>query len=97
MIEYEPHKTYIDKCTHIGEAKLFNFIITHMNKETRMWYSNRPNKERVKEDLGLSIASIDRYILSLTKSNLLIRHIKGAYEVNSDFISFDTDEKKLKK
>lgn len=96
MVEYEPKKLFILKCNHIGEAKLFCFIVTHMNKETRQWFASDANKQRAVEALQSSIPTINRYLSSLKESGLLKQQVRGVYEVNDDYIDFAAEDEKSK-
>ena len=79
---------FLMKCTHIGEAKLFGYILSTFNPNDLHWTYDKYKKEAIIQLLDVSEATIFSYLKLLCKSQLLIKKGKGIYIVNKEYIEF---------
>lgn len=85
--------TLLDMCKHIGEVKLFGYIVSKMNKESLDFVSNEKVKDDILKELDLSRDTVNRYLSNLCEYKLLIKLSRGYYRVNKRYLSFIDDRK----
>ena len=80
--------SWIMKCTHLGEVKLFGYILSTINVNDMTWNYDKYKKEAIIKLLELSEATIFKYLKLLCKNQLLIKKGKGLYTINEEHIQF---------
>ncbi|RYC70703.1 hypothetical protein [Spirosoma sordidisoli] len=84
--------SWITKCDHIGEAKLFGYILATMNRTDGLWTNTKQKRLAVEQLYGLKEASQFNYMKNLVKNGLLLKKGKGEYQVNKQYVSYGKDE-----
>lgn len=79
---------WVSKCTHMGEVRLFNYILATFNRHDATWANTRQRRLAIKQLHGLEESTIFNYLKLLTKSKLLIKMGKGEYKVNAEYVEF---------
>ena len=84
--------TWINACDHMGEAKLFGYIITTCDKNTLLWNYDKFKERALLQLLNVSRASIFSYLKLLSTDKgcgaLLVKEGRGLYRVNEKYIDF---------
>lgn len=85
--------SWIMQCTHIGEAKLFGYIISTFNQNDCSWSVTAEKIKAIEALLGIKKASVYNYLKSLVKNKLLVKVGRGNYRINKEYISYDVAKK----
>lgn len=83
---YEGTLSWVEQCHHIGEVKLFGYILSTFNIADGTWTNTRMKRDVIREKYGISENSIFTYLKLLCKSELLHKTGQGEYRVNKKFI-----------
>lgn len=62
-------------------------IMKQMNIESNIWYADKINKEQIANKLNLSIASINKIVVSLYRRELILileNRKRGLYKLNEE-------------
>lgn len=72
---------------HIGEVKLFDYILTNCNRQTLRWTISKSIREDASVKCDLSEPSINRYLAAMVNEYKVLKKIdRGTYEINRDYI-----------
>lgn len=80
--------TLFSKFSHIGEVKLFEYIIVHLDKNTMRWDYNDTKAALIESNLQLAKSSQFRYLKSMVSNGILTRLQKGVYQVNPEWMEY---------
>ena len=80
--------TWIAKCEHIGQAKLFGYILATFNRTTGEWSNTKAARTAIHQLYGIEESTAYTYLTKLVKVGLLVKSGRGHYKVNSDYISY---------
>lgn len=85
--------SWIMQCEHIGEAKLFGYILSTFNQNDCSWSITAEKIIAIQAVIGIGKASVYNYLRSLARKNLLIKAGRGNYKINPDYVSYDVKKK----
>lgn len=80
--------SWISQCKHIGEAKLFGYILSTFNRTDGSWTNTSQKRMAVEQLLHIKQATQFNYLKSMTQSGLLVKMSRGEYHVNREYIEF---------
>jgi hypothetical protein len=81
--------TLIDLFTHMGEAKLFNYISKYcLDKGEEYYFHHEKSSLEVAKELGIAPPTQFKYLSLLVKKQLLLKEIgkRGYYKGNPKFL-----------
>ena len=93
MYVMEGTTSYIHKCSQIGEAKLFGYILATYNKTDSIWTNTKTKREAAMQLYELKESTIFQYLKLLVASGLLIKMGRSEYKVNPEYIEFGSQIK----
>lgn len=93
---YEGTDSWIMRCTHLGEAKLFGYILATINVSDYTWTIDAEKRTAIKLLIKIEKTTVQNYLKLLCKNGLLHKVSQGKYRINDEFISYG-DSRKIKK
>lgn len=87
-IEANSLNSWVMQCEHIGEVKLFGYILATFNPNDMSWSYDKYKEEAIKKTFSISKATVFNYLKNMCKNKLLIKKARGLYQVNEEFIEF---------
>lgn len=83
-----------DKCKKLGEVKLFTYILSTINLSDMSWTNTKARRVAITSLYGLGDSTIQLYLRSLVRYELLEKTGKGEYRVNRQYVEFGSSKKK---
>lgn len=91
IMEYKNQTmTLVDLFTHMGEAKLFNYIIKYcFTKEEEYYLHHEKSSIEIAKELGIAPPTQFKYLSLLVKKQLLLKEVgkRGYYKINPKFLN----------
>ena len=92
MLQENSTHTWVTACEHIGEVKLFSYIIATCNKDNLEWTYDKFKEKAIISLYDIGQTSIFNYLKRLCsakgKDPLLFKIGKGLYRINNKYIDF---------
>lgn len=83
-----PTDSWVMRCTHIGQVKLFGYILSTYNTNDGTWSYDKYKEALIVNKLDITKATIFTYLKKLVEAEILIKRGKGIYEINDKFIEY---------
>ena len=80
--------SWVMKCDHIGEAKLFGYILGTFNQSDMTWTNTADAQRAVEQLLGIKRPTMFNYLKNLCKNGLLSKLGKGSYKLNELYVQY---------
>lgn len=80
--------SWIMKCEHIGQAKLFGYILATYNTSDNTWNYDKYKESVIMEKFNITRVTLFTYLKKLVESELLIKRARGVYQINSKYAEF---------
>ena len=91
IMEYKNKElTLIDLFDHIGEAKLYSYILIACNNNPENYYLHHDKSaQTIAKDLGIAPPTQFKYLALLVKKELLFKEVgkRGYYKINTKYLS----------
>lgn len=80
----------IDAIIGTNKTKLFSAlkeIIKQTNSDTQEWFNHQQNRDKIKDKLGITEPTMNKYINTFSKNDILIKQApRGLYKLNDKYI-----------
>lgn len=83
-----PIDNWAMRCTHIGQVKLFAYILSTYNTTDSTWNYDKYKEAVIIDKLKITKATLFVYLKKLVDSELLIKRGKGLYYINDKYIEY---------
>lgn len=80
--------SWIMRCTHMGEVKLYGYILSTFNPNDMSWTYNKFKQQAIEKLFDLKESTVFKYLKLMVKNGLLIKQGKGTYLINQEYIQF---------
>ena len=92
---FEGTDSWAMRCSHIGEVKLFAYILATFNQNDMTWTYTAEKQKAIQDKFGISRPTTFNYLKHLASKDvgILIKKSKGEYQVNSEFVEYGNKKK----
>jgi hypothetical protein len=86
-------ESWATKCDHIGEVKVFSYILATFNRNDTLWTMSPEKLKALAHLYDIQESTIYKYLKNLVSKGLLFKAGRGHYRVSDEFIDYGPKQK----
>lgn len=82
------NSSWVLVCKHVGEIKLFGYILSTFNQNDNSWNYDKLKQEIIEKHFNIKPSTQFKYLKNLVKYQLLFKIAKGKYVISGEYIQY---------